>query len=226
MSEAGGPPTAKPISLLLYEPHGIVADALAAVLESQGLEVVAVVDEADLAVEAALALAPGVGLVGVGFEPTVELLALTRLAQSCPAMPVVVLWYPKGATALLARVRKLAHGVVTASERLEAMTFALQLAAAGGTASRDKPSPARRPAIDSFSPAERRVVCELAGTPDTRARMARRLGVSTSTLDTQLASIKSKVSEELAQNGGLPADGFLSTEALIGWAIDHGFHYG
>ena len=72
-----------------------------------------------------------------------------------------------------------------------------------------------------FTPAERGVLIELAQRPDTRSRLAARLGVSTSTLDNHLASIKRKVLDSLATSGNTPSDGYLSMEALIGWAARH-----
>jgi len=73
----------------------------------------------------------------------------------------------------------------------------------------------RAAALASLTPAESRVLNELAHRPDTRSRLAARLGVTTSTLDNQLAAIKQKV---LATWENAPPDGYLSMEALIGWA--------
>ena len=75
--------------------------------------------------------------------------------------------------------------------------------------------------IPSFTPAESGVLTELAHRPDTRSRLAARLGISTSTLDNHLASIKRKVLDYLATSGNAPVDGYLSMEALIGWAMRH-----
>ncbi|MEY2468871.1 MAG: hypothetical protein QOF21_1569 [Actinomycetota bacterium] len=69
--------------------------------------------------------------------------------------------------------------------------------------------------LASLTAAESRVLNELAHRPDTRSRLAARLGVTTSTLDNQLASIKRKV---LSTWENAPEDGYLSMEALIGWA--------
>ena len=70
----------------------------------------------------------------------------------------------------------------------------------------------------SLTAAETRVLTELAHRPDTRSRLAARLGVTTSTLDNQLAAIKRKLLDELATRGNAPSDGYLSMEAIIGWA--------
>jgi hypothetical protein len=75
--------------------------------------------------------------------------------------------------------------------------------------------------IPSFTPAESGVLTELALRPDTRSRLAARLGISTSTLDNHLASIKRKVLDHLATSGNAPVDGYVSMEALIGWAMRH-----
>jgi DNA-binding CsgD family transcriptional regulator len=76
-------------------------------------------------------------------------------------------------------------------------------------------------ALPPFTPAESGVLTELAHRPDTRSRVANRLGITTSTLDNHLASIKRKVLEQLATSGNAPSDGYLSMEALIGWAMRH-----
>lgn len=73
----------------------------------------------------------------------------------------------------------------------------------------------------AFTPAESGVLNELAHRPDTRSRLAARLGVTTSTLDNHLASIKRKVLDHLATSGNVPVDGYLSMEALIGWVMHH-----
>jgi hypothetical protein len=75
--------------------------------------------------------------------------------------------------------------------------------------------------LPTFTPAESGVLTELAHRPDTRSRLATRLGVTTSTLDNHLASIKRKVVDHLATSGNAPVDGYLSMEALIGWAMRH-----
>ena len=84
---------------------------------------------------------------------------------------------------------------------------------------------AREPVISSelppFTPAESGVLTELAHRPDTRSRLANRLGITTSTLDNHLASIKRKVLDDLATRGNAPVDGYLSMEALIGWTMRH-----
>ena len=81
--------------------------------------------------------------------------------------------------------------------------------------------PAETTPLPAFTPAETGVLTELAHRPDTRSRLAQRLGVTTSTLDNHLASIKRKVLEQLATRGNAPVDGYLSMEALIGWAMRH-----
>jgi DNA-binding CsgD family transcriptional regulator len=75
--------------------------------------------------------------------------------------------------------------------------------------------------LRSFTPAESGVLTELAHRPDTRSRLASRLGITTSTLDNHVASIKRKVLDDLATRGNSPSDGYLSMEALIGWAVRH-----
>lgn len=81
--------------------------------------------------------------------------------------------------------------------------------------------PVESGALPSFTPAESGVLTELAHRPDTRSRLAARLGITTSTLDNHLASIKRKVLDYLATSGNAPVDGYLSMEALIGWAMRH-----
>jgi predicted DNA binding protein len=75
--------------------------------------------------------------------------------------------------------------------------------------------------LGSLTPAETRVLTELAHRPDTRSRLAGRLGVTASTLDNHLAAIKRKLLDYLVTSGNTPLDGYLSMEALIGWASRH-----
>jgi predicted DNA binding protein len=75
--------------------------------------------------------------------------------------------------------------------------------------------------VSRLTPAEKRILGELAYRPDTRSRLATRLGVTTSTLDNQLAALKRKLLAHLVTLGSAPDDGYLSTEALIGWASRH-----
>jgi hypothetical protein len=75
-----------------------------------------------------------------------------------------------------------------------------------------------QPFLDSLTPTEHRVLTELAHSPDTRSRLAARLGTSTSTLDNHLAAIKRKLLDHLESAGQRPHDGYLSMEAVIGWA--------
>jgi hypothetical protein len=76
--------------------------------------------------------------------------------------------------------------------------------------------------LPAFTPAESGVLTELALRPDTRSRLATRLGITTSTLDNHLAALKRKVLDHLTTSGNAPPDGYLSMEALIGWA--HRYH--
>ena len=69
--------------------------------------------------------------------------------------------------------------------------------------------------------AENHVLSELANRPDTRSRLAARLGITPSTLDNHLAAIKRKLLEHLESAGQGPHDGYLSTEMVIGWASRH-----
>ncbi len=75
--------------------------------------------------------------------------------------------------------------------------------------------------LASLTPAETRVLTELGHRPDTRSRLAARLGVTASTLDNQLAAIKRKLLDHLVTSGNTPLDGYLSMEAVIGWATRH-----
>ena len=75
--------------------------------------------------------------------------------------------------------------------------------------------------LGSLTPAEGGVLTELAHRPDTRSRLASRLGISTSTLDNHLAAIKRKLLVHLESAGQRPQDGYISMEALVGWAARH-----
>ncbi|MEY2426116.1 MAG: hypothetical protein QOI61_1688 [Actinomycetota bacterium] len=75
--------------------------------------------------------------------------------------------------------------------------------------------------LGSLTRAESRVLTELAHRPDTRSRLANRLGVTASTLDNHLAAIKRKLLDHLVTSGNTPLDGYLSMEAIIGWASRH-----
>ncbi|MBA2609032.1 MAG: hypothetical protein H0U92_08850 [Actinobacteria bacterium] len=73
----------------------------------------------------------------------------------------------------------------------------------------------------TLTKAESGVLTELAHRPDTRSRLAPRLGITTSTLDNHLSGIKRKLLEHLETAGQGPHDGYLSTEMVIGWASRH-----
>jgi DNA-binding CsgD family transcriptional regulator len=73
----------------------------------------------------------------------------------------------------------------------------------------------------ALTKAESGVLTELAHRPDTRSRLAARLGITPSTLDNHLAAIKRKLLEHLESAGQGPHDGYLSTEMVIGWASRH-----
>jgi hypothetical protein len=75
--------------------------------------------------------------------------------------------------------------------------------------------------LASLTRAETRVLTELAHRPDTRSRLAARLEVTASTLDNHLAAIKRKLLDHLVTSGNTPLDGYLSMEAVIGWASRH-----
>ncbi len=75
--------------------------------------------------------------------------------------------------------------------------------------------------LGSLTRAESRVLTELAHRPDTRSRLANRLGVTASTLDNHLAAIKRKLLDHLVTSGNTPPDGYLSMEAIIGWTSRH-----
>ncbi len=84
-----------------------------------------------------------------------------------------------------------------------------------------EPDPDASAFLASLTKAESRVLTELAHRPDTRSRLANRLGVTASTLDNHLAAIKRKLLDHLVTSGNTPLDGYLSIEAVIGWASRH-----
>jgi hypothetical protein len=94
-------------------------------------------------------------------------------------------------------------------------------AALGATPLDLAPDPDQTAFLTSLTPTESRVLTELAHRPDTRSRLAARLGVTTSTLDNHLAALKRKLLDYLVTSGNAPLDGYLSIEAVIGWASAH-----
>lgn len=110
--------------------------------------------------------------------------------------------------------------LVSRGESVDLVVDAVRLVARGATFMSPAASTLLSAAVppSAFTPAEARLIDELAERPDTRSRLARRLGVSTSTLDNHIGAVKRKVLAELVTSGNAPVDEYLSMEALIGWA--------
>jgi DNA-binding NarL/FixJ family response regulator len=221
---ADTPAAAAAPSVLLVETHGVVADGLALLLETAGCPVTALVSASDVA-KAVRAVEPDVVVVGVHDDDAlIAAEGLRSVRDEYPHLPVVALCSFANESRADLALGSLLPTTLTADSHGEAFVEVVFAVSHGRSMGERTPVGAGgRGAVDRLTQAELRVLGELARNPDTRARLARRLGVSPSTLDTQLASIKQKVVTELSQLGELPQDGFLSTEALIGWAIDQGF---
>ncbi|HVE94290.1 MAG TPA: hypothetical protein VNB24_05170 [Acidimicrobiales bacterium] len=188
-----------------------------------------VVVDAEPAIAGALAVALGERLptmtVAVATAPNGngDVCVLTWPGSDVSARTVVLL--ARAATPGDARDASAAGpgALVSRGEPFDLVADAVRLVAGGATFV----SPAAASLVDAaapptaFTPAETRLIEELARRPDTRSRVARRLGVSTSTLDNHIGAVKRKVLAELVTSGNAPSDGYLSMEALIGWATRH-----
>lgn len=213
------------LRVVLVTDDDVLAAGATAALARCGCTVVATGvggDDAAMAASTArvdVAVVDGDGAAGAG-----PLATLRRLVPDLPA--VVICRAATPATATLKLVLGLdPAAVLCAVTDGDELGRAVRAAARGertySSGVRERVRAAS--AFDAMTKAERRLVVELASRPDTRARLARRLHLSISTIDSQLRAVKRKVGEELARTGALPDDGVVSTEAVIGWAIGHGY---
>lgn len=197
----------------------VVVDAERAVAEALAAALSAAVDEHEVT-----ALGPSGADVVVHTWPSVvpdpatrSVLLLSSLATpedvraAQRTQPAALVSRDEPLGLLADAVRLVIGGATFTSPRAAQLLLAAEATATG------------RPRTTQFTAAETRVLTELATSPDTRSRVARRLGVSTSTLDNHLGSIKRKVLAELLTRGNGPTDGYLSMEALVGWATRQRF---
>lgn len=218
------------LRVLLVEDHGVLAEMIEAGLERGGCAVAATCATADDALAAVGLAVIDVAVVDVDLGrhtramPGVDVIDALRAAV--PSLPVVA-WSrqvrPDAAT--VGRVMRLApEAFVCDAGGTDGLAGIVRMVAGGGRYLSPSLRPAGKPsAFEQMTAAEQRLVVELARHPDTRARLARRLHLSISTVDSHLRAVKRKVAGELGDTGRLPADGVVSTEALIGWAIEHGY---
>ncbi len=115
----------------------------------------------------------------------------------------------------------LPNGVTEDEARAAASVLGAQLQGFAGTGATTLQTGDGSELWSALTKAESAVLTELAHRPDTRSRLALRLGVTTSTLDNHLSGIKRKLLEHLESAGQGPHDGYLSTEMVIGWASRH-----
>jgi DNA-binding NarL/FixJ family response regulator len=220
--------------ILVVDDHASFADAIATLLQADGFEDVAVATSAAEAEAAIAATAHDLAILDVelGFGDAAGLRIGAKLRRDRPDVRIIVLsQHVRADGALLRRVLDLdPEGLLSKQERGTRLLQAVRTVLAG----QRYVSPETRPylkgvrpiaAYDKMTPTERRILGELARAPDSRARLAARLGMAPSTLDSHVSSIKSKVVEELATAGDRPADGHLSTETLIGWARERGYQF-
>lgn len=128
-----------------------------------------------------------------------------------------MLTFADGATVIV----ELPKGVTEAEARAAAATLGGHLRGSDGMGGTTPQMGDGARLWASLTKAESGVLTELAHRPDTRSRLAARLGVTPSTLDNHLAAIKRKLLEHLESAGQGPHDGYLSTEMVIGWASRH-----
>lgn len=218
------------LRVLLVEDHAVLAEMIEAGLERGGCSVVATCSTVEDALEAVGLAAIDIAIVDVDMGTSRRSMlgvdVIEALRAAVPALPVVALSrHARPDTATVDRIMRLApEAFVSEATAADGLVGVVRQVAGGGR----YVSPALRAssssfAFDQMTAAEQRLVIELARDPDTRARLARRLHLSISTVDSHLRAVKAKVAVELAARGGLAADGVVSTEALIGWALEHGY---
>lgn len=218
------------LRVLLVEDHAVLAEMLEAGLERGGCSVTATCATVEDALEAVGLAAIDIAVVDVDMGTSRRSMlgvdVVEALRAAVPALPVVALSrHARPDTAIVDRVMRLApEAFVSEATAADGLVGVVRQVAGGGRyvspALRAGTSPS---AFEQMTAAEQRLVIELARHPDTRARLARRLHLSISTVDSHLRAVKAKVAVELAAAGRLAADGVVSTEALIGWALEHGY---
>ena len=229
----GGQPHARGASVvrvLLVEDHAVLAEGMRMALERGGCSVTAVSADADGALVAVSASRIDVAVVDIDLSggghtmPGAD--AVDALRDAVPDLPLVVVTrHGRPSAAVTRRVSaRYPEAFLPPGSDGAALTDAVLAVARGHAAGGAAFRTSGGRAFDNLTSAEQRVVVELARQPDTRARLARRLHLSISTVDSHLRAIKQKVGDELAADGLLPADGVVSTEALIGWALEHGYN--
>jgi DNA-binding NarL/FixJ family response regulator len=97
----GRGPAARQVRVLIVDPHGSFRSACAALLRTEGLEVVADLDRCDGAEDLAIALRPDVVLIDISPQKT-EGLALARRLSAHTEPPAIVLMSATHPDAILA----------------------------------------------------------------------------------------------------------------------------
>jgi DNA-binding NarL/FixJ family response regulator len=99
--QRGRRPAAQQVRVLIVDPHGAFRSACTALLQTEGLEVVADLDRCAGAEEVAIALRPDVVLIDISPQET-EGLALARCLSAHSEPPAIVLMSATHSDAILA----------------------------------------------------------------------------------------------------------------------------
>lgn len=222
------------VRALVLDDHLSFGEALASLLETTGIEVAGLCGSVEEATPLVLADSLRLAFLDLELRPgRAEGLQVAELVRSRqPACALVFISQhvvPEGA--LLQRAATLEpEGILSKTESAQNIRRAIDVFLAGGRFVSESLRPyvghgRRLGAFDRMTPTERRILHELATSPDSRARLAARLEISTSTLDSHLGSMRAKVLRDLEETGEAPPDRVLTLEQLIGWAIARGHHY-
>lgn len=215
--------------VFLVDDHVSFADGVASVLSGVGHDIVATASDERSALDIIDRIDFDLAIVDIALaDSSAGGIAIARQIRATkPAAKLIFLsmYVSPGAgplkRALELQPEALLGKEVAASVLIDVVNHVLN----GGTYVAGEVGGSSPPTIAELTPTERMVLAELAKRPDSRARLAGRLGISTSTLDTHLTRIKLKVLDDLRRNmADAPHDGHVSTERLIGWARDRGYH--
>lgn len=192
-----------PIRVLVADDHGIVRDGLLAILEREpGLDVVAVEEDGQSALEQALDLKPDVAVLDIAMPRLTGVEACRKLREAGIPTEVLLLSVHKERSFVESGLAAGARGYVIKDAAARELVRAIETVAAGEVYLSPKvasvvvsavrgggPARPRRPSLTG----RERDVLRLVAEGLTSKEIAQRLGIATKTVETHRASIMDKL---------------------------------